>query len=63
MLPLLLKEGGKGHCHPKNPTQHMETSLVLVVVTPTIGRSHHRTRSEPIHRRPGGGRFLPTYSV
>ena len=41
MLPMLLVKGGKGHCHLENPSQHMENTLVLVVVVPTIGRSHH----------------------
>ena len=62
MLPMLLQEGGQGHCHLRNPSQHMETTPVLVDIVPTIGRSHHRKDSEPIHRRPDGGRFLPTYS-
>ena len=60
---MLLREGGKGHCYPENPSQCMETAPVPVVVAPTIGRSHHRTHSEPIHRRPGKGRFIPTYLV
>ena len=60
---MLLREAGQGHCHPENPTQHMETTPVLVVIAPTIGRSHHRTHSEPIHRNPSEGRFLPTYLV
>ena len=63
MLPMLLQKGGKGHCHPENPSQHMETATVLVVVAPTIGRSHHHTHSEPNHHHPSGGIFLPTYSV
>ena len=63
MLPMLLQEGRQVHCHPVNPTQHMENTPMLVAVTPTIGRSHHCTHSEPIHYRPGGGIFLPTYLV
>ena len=63
MLPMLLQEGGQGHCHPENPSQHMKTAPVLVVVSPTIGIIHHHKQSEPIHRHPSGGIFLPTYSV
>ena len=63
MLPMLLQEGGQGHCHLENPSQHMETNPMLVVVVPTIGRSHHHIHFESIHRRPGEGKFLPTYSV
>ena len=37
-LPMLLLEGGQGLDHLKNPSQHMETAPVLVVVIPTIGR-------------------------
>ena len=63
MLPMLLQEGGQGHCHLRNPSQHMETALVLVAVVPTIGRNHHHKHSKPRHRHPGKGKFLPTYSV
>ena len=63
MLLMLLQEGGQYHCHPRNPSQHMETALGLEVVIPTIGRNHHHTHSEPINRRLGEGIFLPTYSV
>ena len=60
---MFLQEGGQGHCHPRNPSQHMETAPVLVSVTPTIGRSHRHKHSELIQRRPGRGIFLPTYLV
>ena len=63
MLPMLLQEGGQGHCHPGNPSQHMELAPMLVAVAPIIGRIHHCKHSELIHHRPGGGIFLPTYSV
>ena len=63
MLPMLLREGGQGHCHPVNPYQHMETTPMLVVVAPTIGRIHHHKHSELIHHSPSGEIFLPTYSV
>ena len=63
MLPMLLQEGGQGHCHLKNPSQHMETGPVLVAVIPTIGRNHHDKHSELSHYRPGKGKFLPTYSI
>ena len=63
MLSMLLHEGRRGHCHPENPSQHMEIAPVLVAVAPTIGRSHHPKHSEPIHCHPSGGIFLPTYSV
>ena len=60
---MLLLEGGQGHCHPGNPSQHMETAQVLVVFAPTIGRSHHCTHFEPIHCHAEEGRFLPNYST
>ena len=63
MLIVLLQEGGKGHCHPRNPSQFMETAPMLLVVVPTISRIHNRRHSELSHRRPGGEIFLPTYSV
>ena len=55
---MLLQEGVQGHCHPENPTQHTKTAPVLVAIAPTIGRSHHRANSEPIHHRPREG-FCP----
>ena len=63
MLPMLLQEGGQGRCHLGNLSQHMETALVLVAISPTISRIHHRIHSESTHRLPGGGIFIPTYSV
>ena len=63
MLPMLLQEGGQGRCRLGNLFQHMEIVLVLVPVAPTISRSRHRIHSKPIHHLPGGGIFLPTYSV
>ena len=63
MLPMLLQEGGQGQCHLRNLFQHMETIPMLVPVAPTISRSRHRIHSESIHHLPGGGIFLPTYSV
>ena len=63
MLPMLLQEGGQGHCHLGNPSQHMETTPVLVASVPTIGRNHHHKHFESSHRLLGGETFLPTYSV
>ena len=63
MLPMILQEGGQGHCNPENPSQHMEIAPMLVVVAPTISRSHHGIHSKSIHRIPGRGIFPPTYSV
>ena len=63
MLPMLVQEGGKGQCHLGSLSQHMETIPVLVAVAPTISRIRRHIHYEPIHRLPGGGRFLPTYSV
>ena len=63
MLPMLLQEGGQGHCHLKNPFHHMETAPVMVAVIPTIGISHRHRNSEPSHHRPGEEKFLPTYLV
>ena len=60
---MLLLEGGQALDHLENPSQHMETALVMVSVTPTIGRSHHHTHSELIHRCHGEGIFIPTYLV
>ena len=60
---MLLQEGGKGRCHLENLVQHMETVPVLVPVAPTKSKSRHRIHSEPIHRLPRGGKFIPTYSV
>ena len=60
---MLLQEGGQGQCHLENLSQHMETTPMLVAITPTISRSRHCIHSEPIHYLPGGGRFIPTYSV
>ena len=48
MLSMLLQDGGQGHCHLGNLSQH-ETAPVLVAVAPTISRSHHCICSEPIH--------------
>ena len=62
MLPMLLQEGGQGHCHLINPSQHMETAPVLVATVPTIGRSHRHRHFEPSHFHPGEEKFLPTYS-
>ena len=63
MLLMLLQEGGQYHCHPRNPSQHMETALGLEVVIPTIGRNHHHKHFEPSHLHLVGGKFLPTYSI
>ena len=63
MLPVLLLEGGQGHCHLENTSHHMETAPVLAAAIPTISRSHRHRHSEPSHRHPGEGKFLPTYSV
>ena len=60
---MLLLEGGQGLDHLGNPSQHMETALVLIAVIPTIGRNHHRRHSEPSHHRPGEVKFLRTYLV
>ena len=63
MLPMLLQEGGQGQCHLRSLSQYMEIVLVLVVVAPTISRSHHRIHSESIHCLPSEGIFFPTYLV
>ena len=60
MLPMLLQEGGQGHCHLEIPNYHMETSLVLEIVVLTISRNHHHTHSELTHHCPSEGKYLPT---
>ena len=63
MPPMLLQEGGQGHCHLENPSQHMEIGPMLVAIVPTIGRNHHCRHSEPSHHHPDEGKFIPTYLV
>ena len=60
---MLLLEGEQGLDHLKNPSQHMETYLVMVTTAPTKIISHHHIHSAQSHLLPSGGRYLPTYSV
>ena len=62
-LPMLLLEGGQGLDHHGNPSQHMETTLVLVTTAPTKSRIHHHIHSTLSHLLPGGGIYLPIYSA
>ena len=60
---MLLLEGGRGLDHHENPFKHMETALVLAIVTPSKSRSHHHIHSALSHHLPSGGRYLPIYSA
>ena len=60
MLPILLQEGGQGHCHLESPNQHMETALVLATAVGITSRNHRHTRSQLTHRHVGEGKYLPT---
>ena len=60
---MLLLKGGQDLDHLENACRHMETTLVLVAITPTRYRSHHHIHSALCLLLLDGGICLPICSA